>query len=186
MAVASEKVLWRVPNYSLHLSPKWLCFIKSSLGSSANCGLHTFISQPPLLGIIRILLRPPQLFAIDYILLFTLIIGWSHLCGAMFDGSMAAIFDLIFQQCLNGTNLRCLWKRDNFSFSFNQKRKHLFFSHRNDMMMFSLGKNGRLKRFVSRWSLFPLRGSRLKSRRSFYHVAPGWKIASSEPLIRVG
>ena len=35
------------PNYSLHLSPKWLCFIKSSLERSANCAFYTFISQSP-------------------------------------------------------------------------------------------------------------------------------------------
>ena len=43
MPVSSEKVLWRIPptNYSLHLSPTWLCFIKCSLESSANCALHS-------------------------------------------------------------------------------------------------------------------------------------------------
>ena len=47
MAVASEKVLWRVPPTSLkHSSPKWLLLQKSSLEGSANCALQ-FISQSP-------------------------------------------------------------------------------------------------------------------------------------------
>ena len=41
MAVASEKVLWRVPATSLYISlPNGCFFIKSSLKGSANCALH--------------------------------------------------------------------------------------------------------------------------------------------------
>ena len=41
MAVASEKVLWRVPPTILYISvPNGCCFIKNSLEGSANCALH--------------------------------------------------------------------------------------------------------------------------------------------------
>ena len=63
------------------------------------------------------------------------------------------------------------------STSTKKETSSVFFT---EMMMFSLEQNRQAQEIC--FSLIvgnPLRGSRLKSRRSLYHVAPGWKTANS-------